>query len=72
MRLDPPSDPCMCGSFDTWHGQCYVGLSQSEIDARHKRFVAEWRKGMRTARTKAAKDAAKAAIKGLLSRHPVA
>lgn len=41
--LNPPMDPCMCGSFDTWHDACYVGLSQPEIQRRHKEFVAQWR-----------------------------
>ena len=47
MALKPPADPCMCGSFEDWHGECYAGLSQQEIDARHKKLMAEWRKEAR-------------------------
>ena len=37
----------MCGSFDTWHGACYAGLSQAEINARHKAFVSAWKHAAR-------------------------
>jgi hypothetical protein len=44
MELRPPADPCMCGSFSTWHGACYVGLAKSEIEKRHREFVTRYKR----------------------------
>lgn len=30
-------DPCVCGARDTWHGECYRGLTQQQIDDKLKK-----------------------------------
>lgn len=45
--------PCLCGSAQGWHSECYQGLTQQKVQERYRAVYAFWRRHFARIRSKA-------------------
>ncbi len=50
--------PCLCGTTDTWHKECFVGLTQEQVDTAYRKVYRKIRAQLREQKcqTKMQKD----------------